>query len=193
MWQAGPAGRTRSRIASPSQSSRISSTASVLPEVAPLCQSSAATAAPEPRLAGLARAPERLLVHPGQHQHAAVVRVLDDRGAAQPSGSAIPPPSARASARAAAPGARGRSTRRSAASAPASNASARCRAQPAPPDAITGTVTAVGDRAGQLEVVAVARAVGVDRGEQHLARAAARPPPRPSRPRRCRAGCGPRA
>src|SRR4051812_411728 len=40
VWHAGPAGRTRSRIASPSQSSRSSSTASVLPDVAPLCQSS---------------------------------------------------------------------------------------------------------------------------------------------------------
>ena len=39
----------------------------------------AARAAPEPRLAGLARAAERLLVHPGEHQHAAVVGVLDDR------------------------------------------------------------------------------------------------------------------
>ena len=38
VWQTGPARRTRSRIASPSQSSRISSTARVLPEVAPLCQ-----------------------------------------------------------------------------------------------------------------------------------------------------------
>ena len=38
VWHAGPAGSTRSRIASPSQSSRISTTASVLPEVAPLCQ-----------------------------------------------------------------------------------------------------------------------------------------------------------
>ena len=38
VWQAGPAGRTRRRIASPSQSSRISSTAIVFPDVAPLCQ-----------------------------------------------------------------------------------------------------------------------------------------------------------
>src|SRR5581483_8092187 len=41
VWQAGPAGRTRSRIASPSQSSRSSSTARVEPDVSPLCQSSA--------------------------------------------------------------------------------------------------------------------------------------------------------
>src|SRR5581483_10065915 len=39
VWHAGPAGRTRTSSASPSQSSRISSTASVLPEVLPLCQS----------------------------------------------------------------------------------------------------------------------------------------------------------
>ena len=38
VWQAGPAGRTRTSSASPSQSSRSSSTAIVLPEVAPLCQ-----------------------------------------------------------------------------------------------------------------------------------------------------------
>ena len=38
VWQAGPFGRTRRRIASPSQSSRSSSTAMVLPDVAPLCQ-----------------------------------------------------------------------------------------------------------------------------------------------------------
>ena len=38
VWQTGPAGRTRRRIVSPSQSSRSSSTASVLPEVSPLRQ-----------------------------------------------------------------------------------------------------------------------------------------------------------
>src|SRR5207302_10721477 len=37
-------------------------------------------ARPEPRFARLARASERLVVHPGEHQHAAVARVLDDRG-----------------------------------------------------------------------------------------------------------------
>ena len=37
-----------------------------------------ARAAPEPRLARLARAPLRLLVHPGEHQHAARRRVLHD-------------------------------------------------------------------------------------------------------------------
>ena len=35
VWHAGPAGVTRRRSASPSQSSRISSTASVLPDVSP--------------------------------------------------------------------------------------------------------------------------------------------------------------
>ena len=36
VWQAGPAGRTRIRIVSPSQSLVIDSTAMVLPEVSPL-------------------------------------------------------------------------------------------------------------------------------------------------------------
>ena len=40
VWHAGPAGRTRTRSASPSQSSRSSSTASVFPDVAPFRQSS---------------------------------------------------------------------------------------------------------------------------------------------------------
>ena len=81
VWHAGPVGRTRSSSASPSQSSRSSSTAIVLPDVAPLCQYSCARAAPEPRLARLARAALGLVVHPGEHQHAAGVGVLDDRGA----------------------------------------------------------------------------------------------------------------
>src|SRR5204862_729609 len=36
--------------------------------------------APEPRLTGLERQPESFVVHPGEHQHAAVARVLHDRG-----------------------------------------------------------------------------------------------------------------
>ena len=36
VWHVGPAGRTRTSIASPSQSSRSSSTASVFPDVSPL-------------------------------------------------------------------------------------------------------------------------------------------------------------
>ena len=76
----GPAGRTRRRIASPSQSSRSSSTASVFAGRLALAPELLPRAAPEPRLAGLARAAQRLLVHPGEHQHAAARRVLDDRG-----------------------------------------------------------------------------------------------------------------
>ena len=54
-------------------------------------------AAEEPGLAGLLRAPQRLLVHPGQHQNAVRVRVLDDRRLQIAFGSAILPPSAPAS------------------------------------------------------------------------------------------------
>ena len=62
----------------------------------------------------------------------------------------------------------------SAASAPASaSTSQTCAAVPAPPDATTGTAHRVGDRAREREVVARARAVAVDAGEQDLARAAA--------------------
>ncbi len=43
---------------------------------------------------------------------------------------------------------------------------------PAPPEAITGTSTALADGRGQLQVVAVARAVAVHAREQDLARAA---------------------
>ena len=42
---------------------------------------------------------------------------------------------------------------------------------PTPPLATTGTVTAIGDRAGQREVVAVAGAVAVHRGDEQFARA----------------------
>ena len=53
-----------------------------------------------------------------------------------------------------------------------SSASATWRASPAPPEAITGIETASGDRARDLEVVALPRAVGVDRREQDLPRPA---------------------
>ena len=46
------------------------------------------------------------------------------------------------------------------------------RASPAPPEAITGTETASATARGDLEVVALARPVGVDRGEQDLPRSA---------------------
>ena len=91
------------------------------------------------------------------------------RSPAVRSGRSIPPPPARASARAAAPGRSCTIEATSAASAPAANASARCRASPAPPDAITGTSTVRRDLPRQLQVVAVARAVRVDRGHEQLA------------------------
>ena len=52
------------------------------------------------------------------------------------------------------------------------SASATWTAEPAPPDAITGSDTASDDRLRQLEVVAVPRPVGVDRREQDLTRSA---------------------
>ena len=60
----------------------------------------------------------------------------------------------------------------SAASAPASSASARCSGLPAPPEATTGTFDASRTSVRtQLEVVAVLDAVGVHRRHQDLARA----------------------
>ena len=143
VWQAGPVGRTRTRIASPSQSSRSSSTASVLPDVSPLRQSRRARAAAEVRLAGLAREAERLVVHPGEHEDAARVRVLDDRRPelrlhreAAPRGRG-----ARRGALRRRAGLSCRIDARSAAWA-TSSASATWLASPAPPEAITGIETA---------------------------------------------------
>ena len=79
VWQAGPAGSTRSRIASPSQSSRISTTAMRVPRGRALVPVLLPRPAPEPGLARLARSAERLLVHPGEHEHPAGRRVLHDR------------------------------------------------------------------------------------------------------------------
>ena len=68
---------------------------------------------------------------------------------------------------------------------------ARCSRSPTPPEAITGTGTRVGDRARQLEVVAVARAVAIHAGEQDLARAERRPCARTRRRRRGRSAVRP--
>ena len=57
----------------------------------------------------------------------------------------------------------------SAASAPASSASARCSGRPAPPEATTGTFTVAQIVSHELEVVAVLHAVGVHRRDQQLA------------------------
>ncbi len=80
--------------------------------------------------------------------------------------------------RRAAPGSRGGS-RRAARPARPRAPRRRARAEPAPPDAMTGIDTARATARGELEVVAVARAVGVDRREQDLARRRA---PRPRGP-----------
>ena len=159
--------------ASPSQSSRISSTASTLPDVSPLRQSSLARAAPEPRLARLARQPLRLGVHPREHEHAPVGRVLDDRGAKLRlhRGAGRRGRAARRAARRAAPGPRGGSTRAARPATPRARRR-RARALPAPPDAITGQRHRVAQRCELLEVVALLRAVAVDRGDEQLAGAA---------------------
>ena len=87
-------------------------------------------AAPEPRLAALARAAQRLLVHPGQHQHAPGLGVLHDRGRQLRIGH---PRSFRAIFSAGSSSGRSWTIEAtSAASAPASNASERWPAFPRP-------------------------------------------------------------
>ena len=104
-----------------------------------------AAAAPEPRLARLARAALGLGVHPREHQHAAGLGVLDDRGAelAAQAASRIGTPSSRSSSRSDVSRS-GSSCRIDASSAACatSSASATWRAPPAPPEAITGIETA---------------------------------------------------
>src|SRR5205823_2591181 len=100
----------------------------------------ATRAAPEPRLAALARAPQRLFVHPREHQDAPVPGVLDDRRGQRRIGH--PRSSSSRFSSGSRSGASWTIDATSAASAPASKASARCAAQPAPPEAITGTGTA---------------------------------------------------
>ena len=180
MWHAGPPGRTRRRIASPSQSSRSSSTASVFPEVSPLRQRR-----PRERLKKCASPVSRVrrsasssiqasmstrLVSASWTIAARQLRRHREAGrrarGARRAGSRAAPGSRGGSRRAAPPGRR-------------PSTSAMCRAEPAPPDAITGSDTAVGHRARELEVVAVARAVRVDRREEDLSRPALLGLPRP--------------
>ena len=80
VWHAGPAGRTRMSSASPSQSSRISSTASTFPDVSPLRQSFSRDrlqnhASPVSRVRRSASSSIQR-----EHEHAPVGRVLHDRG-----------------------------------------------------------------------------------------------------------------
>ena len=129
-------------------------------------------AAPEPRFAGLARQPLGLRVHPREHEHAPARGVLDDRGA-QLRLHRAPRRPARAARRAttrAGPGSRGGSTR---AAPPARPRARRRRA------ARAGTARRdhrqrhrVAQLREELEVVAVARPVAVDRRHEQLARAA---------------------
>ena len=136
-----------------------------------------ARAAPEPRLARLARAAERLLVHPGEHQHAAVVGVLDDRRGQIRTGHP-----ASFSSRFSSGSRSGRSwtiDAISAASAPACERLGQVGGVAGAAGGDHGHGDGVGDGAGQLEVVAGAGAVGVDRREQDLAGAALDRLPRP--------------
>ena len=78
VWQAGPAGSTSASTASLSQSKRRALTACVLPEVAPLCQSSLRErlnrcSSPVSRLRR-----ERFVIHVGEGQHLAGAPILDD-------------------------------------------------------------------------------------------------------------------
>ena len=163
-------GVTRSSSASPSQSSRSSSTASVLPDVSPLRHSCSRErlqnhASPVSRVQPLG-----LVVHPGEHQHAAGRCVLHDR---RPQGHRTGTPSSRSSSRS--------DASRSGSSCRIDASSAAC-ATPSAVGDVLGVAGAAGgdhrqvdrlrDRRRQLEVVAGARAVGVDRREQDLARAA---------------------
>src|SRR4051812_24255874 len=111
---------------------RVSGRLALLPELLP-------RAAPEPCLAGLARQPLRLLVHPREHEHAVVADVLDDRGLHR-SSTPISLSSLRSTTSRC--GSSWRIDASSAADA-TSRASATCCALPAPPDAITGRDTAL--------------------------------------------------
>ena len=164
--RAAAARRRRSRRAAPRR-------ASMLPDVSPFFQSCSRERLQNHASPVSLRQPQRLVVHPREHEHAAVARVLHDRRAklrlhreAGRRGRA-----ARRAARRAAPGCSWRIDASSAACATPS-ASATCCALPAPPDAITGSDTASRRLREQLEVVAVARAVAVDRRHEQLARAA---------------------
>ena len=149
-------------------------------------------AAPEPRLAGLARAPLGLGVHPGEHQHAAALGVLDDR---------------RAELALRGHQAASRGTPRVAQLVAERDEPGRVFVQDRGEERRLGDLERGGDVGGgagaargdhghrdgvaelgeQLEVVAVARAVAVDRGDEQLAGAARLALARPER--RCRARC----
>ncbi len=85
MWQAGPAGCTRIRMVSPSQSEVIDSTAIVFPEVPPFSHRRVARAGVEVGQAGAHRRLQRGLIGPGNHQDIAAAGILHDtRGQLQP-------------------------------------------------------------------------------------------------------------
>ena len=80
VWQAAPTWSTLTSRASPSQSSATDLTYWWCPEVSPFTQSVPTAARPVGRPAGGERAVQRLVVHPGQHEHLAGVVLLDDGG-----------------------------------------------------------------------------------------------------------------
>ena len=190
VWQAGPLGTTCSSSASPSQSAlalddreRVAAGRALLPQLA-------ARAAPEPGAGRVASVRStRLAVGPGEHQHVAGRGVLADAGDeavavvgercgidAHRIGSPRSRHASFTSSTVCVPSWKIEAA--SAASAPASSASARCSGRPAPPEATTGTLDGRADRLHELEVVAVLHAVRVHRGDEQLAGARARRPAR---------------
>ena len=145
VWHAGPAGaRGGDRVAVAVVAElldreRVPRRLALVPELL-------ARAAVELRLARLAREPHRLVVHPREHQHAAGLRVLDDRRAqlAAQAASRSGTPSARSSSRS------GREPRRILVQdrreqrrlRDPERRRRRGAPSPAPPDAITGIDTA---------------------------------------------------
>ena len=153
-----------------------------------------ARAAPEPRLARLAGPAKRLLVHPGEHQHAAARRVLHDRGVSSAGAQILTFHPASFSSAFNSGSRSGRSCTIEAmiaASAPTSNASARCACLTCSAGGDHGHLHGRRDRTREREVVARTRAVGVDRGDEKLARAPLDRLDAPSRPRHGRAASCP--
>ena len=72
---------------------------------------------------------------------------------------------------------------------PSADAPTRWSSVPTPPEAMTGTAHRIGNGAHQRDVEALAGAVAVHRGDQHLAGARGRDLARQSRRHRCRSDC----
>ena len=132
-------------------------------------------AAPEPGLAALAGAPQRLLVHPGEHQHAAAAGVLHDRRHQLARAQILTFHPASFSSAFSSGSRSGRSCTIEAtiaASAPDLERRGEVRGLAGSARGDHRHLDGVGERARQREVVAGPRAVGVDRGDEQLAGAA---------------------